>query len=69
MPEPIDPSDLETALRVLKQAGSYDNDDPDFIALPALLKKAGAAGFVCERCVGPRWAYTAVFRPAAALQE
>jgi NAD(P)-dependent dehydrogenase (short-subunit alcohol dehydrogenase family) len=29
----VDPSDLETALRVLKQAGSYDNDDPDFIAL------------------------------------
>jgi NAD(P)-dependent dehydrogenase (short-subunit alcohol dehydrogenase family) len=29
----IDPEDLETALRVLKEAGSYDNDDPDFIAL------------------------------------
>ena len=33
MPEPIDPDDLETALRVLKQAGALDNDHPDFIAL------------------------------------
>ncbi len=29
----IDRGDLETALRVLKAAGAYDNDDPDFIAL------------------------------------
>jgi NAD(P)-dependent dehydrogenase (short-subunit alcohol dehydrogenase family) len=33
VPESIDPDDLATALRVLEQAGSYDNDDPDFIAL------------------------------------
>jgi NAD(P)-dependent dehydrogenase (short-subunit alcohol dehydrogenase family) len=29
----IDPEDLETAVRVLKQAGAYDNEHPDFIAL------------------------------------
>ena len=41
--------------------------DPDFISLPALQKMARDAGFVFERCFGPRFAYGAVFRPIAAL--
>ena len=40
--------------------------DPDFISLRALRNKAGDAGFVFERSVGPRCAYSAIFRPAAA---
>lgn len=39
--------------------------DPDFITLPLLQETARAAGFVFERQVGPRFAYAAVFRPAA----
>lgn len=33
MAEPIDPDDLDVALRVLKQAGALDNEHPDFVAL------------------------------------
>jgi NAD(P)-dependent dehydrogenase (short-subunit alcohol dehydrogenase family) len=33
VPDAIDPDDLATALRVLKQAGAFDNDHPDFVAL------------------------------------
>jgi NAD(P)-dependent dehydrogenase (short-subunit alcohol dehydrogenase family) len=33
VPEPIDPEDLELALRVLKQAGELDEDDPAYVAL------------------------------------
>lgn len=40
--------------------------DPDFLSLPALREKAGDAGFVYERSSGPRWAYSALFRPAPA---
>ncbi|MFL6088642.1 MAG: SDR family NAD(P)-dependent oxidoreductase [Aeromicrobium sp.] len=29
----LDPEDLETAIRVLRKAGAYNNDHPDFIAL------------------------------------
>ena len=40
--------------------------DPDFISLPALHALARDAGFVFERQSGPRFAYTALFRPMAA---
>jgi NAD(P)-dependent dehydrogenase (short-subunit alcohol dehydrogenase family) len=33
VPDAIDPADLEVALGVLRQAGEYDNDHPDFVAL------------------------------------
>ena len=39
--------------------------DPDFVSLSDLREKACAAGFVIQRQVGPRWAYTAVFQPAS----
>lgn len=41
--------------------------DPDFISLRMLREKAGDADFVFERSSGPRWAYSALFRPASAL--
>jgi len=41
--------------------------DPDFLSLAALREKARGADFVFERSSGPRWAYSALFRPACAL--
>jgi SAM-dependent methyltransferase len=40
--------------------------DPDGVRLPALRAAAERAGFVFERRLGPRFAYFARFRPAAA---
>ncbi|HXK30842.1 MAG TPA: methyltransferase domain-containing protein [Candidatus Binatia bacterium] len=41
--------------------------DPDFISVRALREKARGADFIFERGSGPRWAYSATFRPASAL--
>ena len=41
--------------------------DPDFLSFAALRAKARDADFVFERSSGPRWAYSALFRPASAL--
>ena len=41
--------------------------DPDFLSLAALREKARGADFVFERSSGPRWAYSALFRPASAV--
>ncbi len=61
---------LRELRRVLKPSGrlviSEHRIDPDFISLPALHEKARAAGFVFEQSVGTSFAYSAVFRPAAA---
>jgi ubiquinone/menaquinone biosynthesis C-methylase UbiE len=42
--------------------------DPDFVSLSALQPKAKVAGFVLQRCVGPGWAYSAVFQPESSDQ-
>lgn len=41
--------------------------DPDFISLPALRALAGEVGFVFDRRSGVRAAYSALFRPVAAV--
>jgi ubiquinone/menaquinone biosynthesis C-methylase UbiE len=38
--------------------------DPDYVAVQDLKDMAGSAGFVLERLVGPRFAYSALFRSA-----
>ena len=61
---------LHEVRRVLKTGGRLVVSelfiDPDFISLRALRDKAGDAGLVFERSAGPRCAYAAMFRPAAA---
>lgn len=61
---------LSELRRVLKSGGRLVVSelliDPDFVSLSALQEKAGNAGFGLQRCVGSRWAYSAVFRPAVA---
>lgn len=61
---------LSELRRVLKPGGRLVVSeliiDPDFVSLSALQEKAGNAGFVLQRCVGPSWAYSAMFRAAVA---
>ena len=61
---------LRELRRVLKTSGRLVVSelliDPDFMSLRALREKARDAGFVFERSAGPRCAYSAMFRPAAA---
>lgn len=66
--------DSGVALRELRRVLKLDGRlviselliDPDFIPLRTLLAKARDAGFAFERSAGPSFAYSAVFRPAAA---
>ncbi len=59
---------FEEIRRVIKPAGRLVVNevllDPDFITLRGLEEEARAAGFILERSAGPRFAYTASFRPA-----
>lgn len=64
---------LRELRRVLKPDGRLAISelaiDPDFISFQALHAKAREAGFVCERRVGPRFAYSAVFRNGSGRVE
>ena len=64
---------LRELRRVLKPGGRLVVGevvvDPDFVSLPALREKASKAGLSLERSLGPRFAYLAVFRPAAASRS
>ena len=68
IPDPL--AALRQLRRVLKRSGRLIISelviDPDFVPLRDLEAKAHKAGLVLERSVGPRFAYSAVFRPMAA---
>jgi len=67
IPDP--PAALRQLVRVLKPSGrlivSEIIIDPDFIPLGGLIGTAKEAGFDFDHSAGPRFAYSAVFRPLA----